>query len=66
MKESIEKTDQTELSDRLRATVNTTPDGEVLGVALFLDKDALEALGVDDADHVQYEIKNENLQLHKV
>lgn len=45
------------------ATVNTSPNGDVLGACLFLCKEDLEALGIDDAAQIQYAVENGDLQI---
>jgi len=52
--------------EHAQATVNTTADGDILGVALFLGADDLSALGVTDADAVGYHVENGRLELHGV
>lgn len=49
-----------------QATVNTTPDGDTLGVALFLGKSELEGLGVTDAQSVEYQVETGHLELREV
>ena len=49
-----------------QATVNTTPNGDTLGAVLFLGRSELEGLGVADAETVQYQVRNGNLELREV
>jgi hypothetical protein len=52
-----------ETNNRPKAAVNTTVDGEILGACLFLGKEELEALGVDDADRIHYTVENGTVKL---
>lgn len=55
-----------EQDERTQASVNTTEDGDVLGVALFLGKEDLEALGVSDADTVAYSVDGGEIRVAEV
>lgn len=54
------------INNQPTATVNKSPDGEVLGATLFLGADDLAALGLNDADELVYQVNNGELRLTEV
>lgn len=66
MNDATTRERSTERDRQPTATVNTDPDGEILGVALFLGKDDLTSLGVSNATQIQYAVENGHLTLREV
>jgi hypothetical protein len=54
------------IDNQSTATVNTSSDGDTLGVCLFLGKADLDRLGVENADSIQYGVRDGELLIQEV